>query len=135
MKKGDILALLNCSNQDWWKVEVNDRQGFVPVTYFKRIEGNLSASQQHLAGLNSIAVRQGERQYEEFHAIGRHRKSKLEEAVRAYQLVRETAELTAWIKDKEQVAQVHEVGEDLEQVEMHQKKFDDFLADLKENEV
>ena len=27
MKKGDVLALLNSSNKDWWKVEVNDRQG------------------------------------------------------------------------------------------------------------
>lgn len=137
MKKGEILALLNCSNKDWWKVEVNDRQGFVPATYVKRIEANLSASQQHLAGSNSIAIRQGqiERQYEELLAIGRHRKSKLEEAVHAYQLVREAAELASWIKEKEQVAQVHEVGEDLEQVEVYQKKFDDFLHDLKANEV
>lgn len=33
MKKGDVLTLLNSSNKDWWKVEVNDRQGFVPATY------------------------------------------------------------------------------------------------------
>jgi len=31
--------------------------------------------------------------------------------------------------------QVADVGEDLEQVEVMQKKFDDFLADLKANEV
>ena len=25
MKKGDVLTLLNSSNKDWWKVEINDR--------------------------------------------------------------------------------------------------------------
>lgn len=139
MKKGDILALLNCANKDWWKVEVNDRQGFVPASYVKRVEANLSSSQQQLSGSNSIAVRQGqiEQQYEELLAIGRHRKSKLEEAVRAYQLVREAAELAAWIKERSQLAQEHDVGEleNLEQVEVIQKKFDDFINDLKANEV
>lgn len=24
--------------QDWWKVEVNDRQGFVPAAYVKKVE-------------------------------------------------------------------------------------------------
>lgn len=32
-------------------------------------------------------------------------------------------------------AQVQDVGEDLEQVEVMQKKFDDFQSDLKANEV
>lgn len=27
MKKGEVLTLLNSNNKDWWKVEVNDRQG------------------------------------------------------------------------------------------------------------
>ncbi|KAI5727770.1 hypothetical protein M8J77_006684 [Diaphorina citri] len=31
MKKSDVLTLLNSNNKDWWKVEVNDRQGFVPA--------------------------------------------------------------------------------------------------------
>lgn len=26
------------SIQDWWKVEVNDRQGFVPAAYVKKVE-------------------------------------------------------------------------------------------------
>lgn len=45
MKKGDVLTLLNASNKDWWKVEVNDRQGFVPAAYVKRIEPG--TAQQH----------------------------------------------------------------------------------------
>lgn len=36
---------------------------------------------------------------------------------------------------QENHAQVQDVGEDLEQVEVMQKKFDDFQSDLKANEV
>ncbi|KAL1423826.1 hypothetical protein MTO96_003740 [Rhipicephalus appendiculatus] len=123
MKKNDVLALLNSNNKDWWKVEVNDRQGFVPAAYVKKVEAGLSASQQHLAEGNSIGARQAqiEAQYGNLMALGRSRCDKLAESLRAYQL--------------EQVAQVQEVGEDLEQVEVLQKKFDDFMADLKGNEV
>ena len=39
------------------------------------------------------------------------------------------------IHKQENYAQIQDVGEDLEQVEVLQKKFDDFQADLKANEV
>ncbi|XP_058795855.1 spectrin alpha chain [Phymastichus coffea] len=145
MKKGDSLTLLNSNNKDWWKVEVNDRQGFVPAAYVKRLEPEgpsvtgLSGSQQQLAReQGSIAARQAqiEAQYEELLRLARERQNKLSETAKAYVLVREAAELQAWIKDKENhAAQVQDVGEDLEQVEVLQKKFDDFRADLKANEV
>ncbi|XP_069695870.1 spectrin alpha chain isoform X5 [Periplaneta americana] len=139
MKKGDVLTLLNSNNKDWWKVEVNDRQGFVPAAYVKKIEAGLSASQQNLADKNSIAARQNQiqAQYDQLLALARERQNKLNETVKAYVLVREAAELATWIKDKENYAevQVADVGEDLEQVEVMQKKFDDFQADLKANEV
>uniref|UniRef100_UPI003F7787AD Spectrin alpha chain, non-erythrocytic 1 n=1 Tax=Gallus gallus TaxID=9031 RepID=UPI003F7787AD len=38
VKKGDILTLLNSTNKDWWKVEFNDRQGFVPAAYLKKLD-------------------------------------------------------------------------------------------------
>merc|ERR1719415_241483 len=44
-------------------------------------------------------------------------------------------ELSAWIRTKEQHATIQDVSDDLEQVEVMQKKFDDFKADLKANEV
>ncbi|XP_032452714.1 spectrin alpha chain isoform X2 [Nasonia vitripennis] len=140
MKKGDTLTLLNSSNKDWWKVEVNDRQGFVPAAYVKRVEpdAGLSASQQNLAReQGSIAARQAqiEAQYEDLLRLARERQNKLNETAKAYVLVREAAELATWIKGKENHAQVQDVGEDLEQVEVMQKKFDDFRADLKANEV
>uniref|UniRef100_A0A8C9G0U5 SH3 domain-containing protein n=1 Tax=Pavo cristatus TaxID=9049 RepID=A0A8C9G0U5_PAVCR len=48
MKKGDILTLLNSTNKDWWKVEVNDRQGFVPAAYVKKLDPAQSASRENL---------------------------------------------------------------------------------------
>lgn len=88
--------------QDWWKVEVNDRQGFVPAAYVKKIEAGLSASQQNLADKNSIAARQNQiqAQYDQLLALARERQNKLNETVKAYVLVREAAELATWIKDK-----------------------------------
>jgi spectrin alpha len=137
MKKGDILTLLNSSNKDWWKVEVNDRQGFVPAAYVKKIDSSLTASQSNLADEYTISVRQQqiENQYGQLLDLGKQRKEKLEESCKAYQLVREAGELAQWIADKETVAVSAEVGEDLEQVEGVQRKFDDFQKDLKANEA
>ena len=38
MKRGDVLILLSDSNKDWWKVEMNGQQGFVPAAYVRKIE-------------------------------------------------------------------------------------------------
>ena len=137
MKKGDVLTLLNSNNKDWWKVEVNDRQGFVPAAYVKKIDPGLTASQQQLVDSSSVAARQAqvEKQYENLLRLSEERDRKLGETCKAYHLVREAADLGNWIKQKEQHAQVQNVGDDLEQVEVMQKKFDDFQSDLKANEV
>ena len=39
--------------QDWWKVEANDRQGFVPAAYVKRIDSH-KASQELLAQASEL---------------------------------------------------------------------------------
>merc|ERR1719443_2286741 len=67
--------------------------------------------------------------------LGTQRRKRLEETCQAYQLVREAQELSNWIKTKENHATIEDVSDDLEQVEVMQKKFDDFQADLKANEV
>ena len=58
--------------------------------------------------------------------LGNQRRDKIKESCEAYQLVREAAELAAWITEKENIMVGEDVGEDLEQVEEMQKKFDDF---------
>ncbi|KAK7095430.1 spectrin alpha chain-like isoform X3 [Littorina saxatilis] len=137
MKKGDVLTLLNSHNKDWWKVEVNDRQGFVPAAYVKKLDPSLSASRNNLMDEFTISVRQNqiETQYANLIDLANQRRENVKESCKAYQLVREAAELAAWITEKENSMIGEEVGEDLEQVEEMQKKFDDFQKDLKANEA
>jgi len=137
MKKGDMLTLLNSTKAEWWKVEVNDRQGLVPAAYVKKLDPSLSASRNNLMDEFTISVRQNqiETQYANLIDLANQRRENVQESNRAYQLVREAAELAAWITEKENMMAGEEVGDDLEQVEEMQKKFDDFQKDLKANET
>ncbi|XP_040260714.1 spectrin alpha chain, non-erythrocytic 1 isoform X7 [Bufo bufo] len=137
MKKGDILTLLNSTNKDWWKVEVNDRQGFVPAAYVKKLDPAQSASRENLLeDQGSIALRQEQidGQYQNILEVGEKRKDMLEKSCKKFMLFREANELQQWINEKEAALTNEEVGTDLEQVEVLQKKFDDFQKDLKANE-
>uniref|UniRef100_A0AAR2J8L2 Spectrin alpha chain, non-erythrocytic 1 n=1 Tax=Pygocentrus nattereri TaxID=42514 RepID=A0AAR2J8L2_PYGNA len=137
MKKGDILTLLNSTNKDWWKVEVNDRQGFVPAAYVKKLDPTQSSSRENLLDeQGSIALRQDqiENQYGTLLELGEKRKDMLEKSCKKFMLFREANELQQWINEKEGALTNEEVGSDLEQVEVLQKKFDDFQKDLKANE-
>lgn len=52
------VIYLSCP-QDWWKVEVNDRQGFVPAAYVKKLDPTQSSSRENLLDeQGSIALRQ-----------------------------------------------------------------------------
>ncbi|XP_068925579.1 spectrin alpha chain, non-erythrocytic 1 isoform X9 [Petaurus breviceps papuanus] len=157
MKKGDILTLLNSTNKDWWKVEVNDRQGFVPAAYVKKLDPAQSASRENLleeqgsialrqeqidnqtvitkeAGSVSLRMKQVEELYHSLLELGEKRKGMLEKSCKKFMLFREANELQQWINEKEATLTTEEVGTDLEQVEVLQKKFDDFQKDLKANE-
>ncbi|KAK0146701.1 Spectrin alpha chain, non-erythrocytic 1 [Merluccius polli] len=156
MKKGDILTLLNSTNKDWWKVEVNDRQGFVPAAYVKKLDPTQSSSRENLLDeQGSIALRQDQadnqlvtkeacsvsvrmKQVEELYGtlleLGEKRKDMLEKSCKKFMLFREANELQQWINEKEGALTNEEMGSDLEQVEVLQKKFDDFQKDLKANE-
>lgn len=105
MKKGDVLSLLNSSNKDWWKVEVSDRQGFVPAAYVKKIEPGSQHYHQALAGIqppNTINAKQiqCEDQYQKLLLLGEQRRRKLEEACKGYQLLREANDLAEWIRSR-----------------------------------
>ena len=137
MKKGDVLTLLNSNNKDWWKVEINDRQGFVPAGYVKRTETIMSASQQQLYDSCSVGVRQAqiEKQYELLMVLAGKRSRHLKESCKAFSLLREAADMEGWIKQKEKQTEAPDIRDDLEKVEVMQKKFDDFQIDLRANEV
>nr|XP_032800960.1 spectrin alpha chain, non-erythrocytic 1 isoform X8 [Petromyzon marinus] len=156
MKKGDVLTLLNSTNKDWWKVEVNDRQGFVPAAYVKKLDASQSASRENLldesgsiparqeqidtqsvakeTGSVSQRMQQIQDLYKSLQELGDKRKDMLEKCCRRFLLSREAKELEAWISEKEGALAAHETAADLEQVEVLQKKFDDFQKDLKANE-
>ncbi|XP_019643312.1 PREDICTED: spectrin alpha chain, non-erythrocytic 1-like [Branchiostoma belcheri] len=138
MKKGDVLVLLNSANKDWWKVEVNDRQGFVPAAYVKKIDAAQSASRENVSGqaVNSVAARQEqiEKQYDTLQSLANDRKSNLEKSCKKFMLIREANELQNWINEKEAIAASEELGDDLEHVEELQKKFDNFSKDLKSHQ-
>uniref|UniRef100_A0A182FBJ8 Uncharacterized protein n=1 Tax=Anopheles albimanus TaxID=7167 RepID=A0A182FBJ8_ANOAL len=136
MRKSDAVTLLN-SNKDRRKVEEHDCQGFVPAVCTKRIDSWLSASKQIPIDGLSIADRQAQinSQYDNLLSLARERQNGLNETVKAYVVMREAADLAVWIKDKESQALIKDVGEDLEEIESLQKKFDDFKDDLKANEV
>ena len=148
VKKGDVLTLINSNNKDWWKVEINDRQGFVPAAYVKKIEvasdQNNQLSQDQGTGSSlpsssvaSVASRQQqiESQYHNLLELGTKRTNKLQEACDAHRLVREAADLQLWIEDKEKTASEQNLGETPDEVELLTRRFDDFKKDLKVNEA
>ena len=80
MQKGDTLILLNSSNKDWWKVELNDRQGFVPASYLKKVEKEpISVNEQDRLDEYTVNARQQqiEKQYANLLNICQQRLEKL----------------------------------------------------------
>ncbi|OQV13288.1 Spectrin alpha chain [Hypsibius exemplaris] len=136
IKKGDIVTVLNSNHKDWWKIEINDRQGFVPAAYLKKTDSKLSASEQSLMDQNTINAKQRhiENLYNSLMNSSKTRSEKLRESLNAFVLAREAQELAQWIREKQHFAAHQEIGEDLEQVEVMQKKFDDFQADMRTHE-
>nr|CDS29622.1 Spectrin alpha actinin [Hymenolepis microstoma] len=139
MRKGEILSLLNSSSKDWWKVEINDRQGFVPAAYLKKIDAPLTDSQSHLLDQPlTVALQQKrlEEQYANLLKLGRDRRERLQGSVQAYQLVREANDLHQWVVEKELLAVTETiVPVKLEEVECERKRVDNLMAEQKDREL
>ncbi|TPP57241.1 Spectrin alpha chain non-erythrocytic [Fasciola gigantica] len=139
MRKGEILTLLASNHKDWWKVEVNDRQGFVPAAYVKRVDAPLSDSQAELAEKPLTVASQQQRleeQYQYLLQLGHDRRERLQDSVEAYQLVREANDLHQWVVEKELVAVTETIVPGrLEEVESERKKVDDLVVEQKEREA
>lgn len=137
MKKNDVLTLLNSNHKDWWKVETsNDRQGFVPAAYVKKIDAPLSDSQANLVEQYTVASRQKniDEQYKRLLDLGKDRRERLQQSMRAFLLVRDANELSQWVIEKETVAISEEVVESLEQVEEQQKRFEELQMDKRDKQ-
>lgn len=139
MRKGETLTLLNSSSKDWWKVEINDRQGFVPAAYLKKIDAPLTDSQTHLNDQPlTVAVQQQrlENQYKNLLQLGRDRRERLQDSVQAYQLVREANDLHQWVVEKELVAVTETIVPGrLEEVECERKRVENLLSEQKDREA
>lgn len=112
--------MVNDSNKDWWKVELNGKQGFVPANYVKKIETPPTPKSTpppllHLTpptrgvtkvmseeGEDSVGVRQMglEARYKQLQLVGRDRKRRLSDSQKKFELMREVNELEHWISDK-----------------------------------
>ena len=115
VKKGDILTLISDSNKDWWKVQLNGKQGFVPATYVRRIKApptpkstppppSVTPPSPIVTTVpnDSVASRQAQLQgkYAQLVQLGRERRHRLEESQKKFELMREMNELEHWINDK-----------------------------------
>lgn len=138
MQKGDKLTLLASNHKDWWKVEINDRQGFVPAAYLKKVDP-LSDSQADLIEKPlTVALQQQrlEEQYRYLLQLGNDRRERLQDSVEAYQLVREANDLHQWVIEKELFAVTETIVPGrLEEVECERKKVDDLFTEKKEREA
>jgi len=121
----------------------------VPAAYLRKIEvassnqealqggGGDAGTPSSLSSVASVAARQKQIQneYDNVIQLGRNRQNKLQEACDAHRLVREAADLTLWIADKEKIAIDQNLGENPDEVELLTRRFDDFKKDLKVNEA
>jgi spectrin alpha len=148
VRKGDVLVLVNDSNKDWWKVELNGKQGFVPANYIRKIEAPpsprptppppMTPSTSFIATAtddnpeDSVGSRQAqlEVKYRQLQQLGRERQQRLAESQKKFELMREVNELEHWINDKESLASTDEAVKNLEHVEVLSKKHDDFKKDM-----
>jgi len=138
MKKGDQLTLLNDTNNEWWKVELNDRQGFVPANYVKKIESSMAA--QQLADEYSIPARQNqlEKQYEQLKETGSQRRDKLQMHCEAFETQRNAAELMQWLDTKKKDVEEKEIQPDVANLDMSEKEqmqISDIQKEMKNKEA
>ena len=120
IRKGDLLLLVNNSNKDWWKVELNGKQGFVPANYIRKIEAPPTPKSTPPPPLNvtpptpgvtvatdadsddSVGSRQAqlEAKYRQLQQMGRERQQRLADSQKKFELMREVSELEHWLNDK-----------------------------------
>ncbi|XP_012885962.1 PREDICTED: spectrin alpha chain, erythrocytic 1 [Dipodomys ordii] len=134
MKKNDILTLLSSINKDWWKVEADDHQGFVPAVYVRKLAHDelRSLPQRRLEEPGNIAQRQ-EQIEDLYHSLldrAEDRRRRLLQRYNEFLLAYEAGDMLDWIQEKKD----ENTRVELDDVWELQKKFDEFQRDLKTNE-
>uniref|UniRef100_A0A8D1EGL8 Spectrin alpha chain, erythrocytic 1 n=1 Tax=Sus scrofa TaxID=9823 RepID=A0A8D1EGL8_PIG len=134
MKKDDILILLSSINEDWWKVEADDHQGFVPANYVRKLAHDEfpMLPQRRREEPENISQRQEqiENQYHSLLDRAEERRRRLLQRYNEFLLAYEAGDMLDWIREKK----AENTGVELDDVWELQKKFDEFQTDLKTNE-
>lgn len=90
--------------QDWWKVETNDHQGFVPAAYLKKVDMKTVSQElvEKMEDVEKVSERQDalDKKYQDLLDAGADRRKKLEESIERHGLLREAHEIESWINDK-----------------------------------
>ncbi|XP_036298592.1 spectrin alpha chain, erythrocytic 1 [Pipistrellus kuhlii] len=134
MKKGDVLTLLSSINKDWWKVEHEDHQGFVPAVYVRKLAHDEfpGLPQRWREEPGSITERQQQIE-DRYHSLldrAEQRRRGLLQRYNEFLLAYEAGDMLDWIREKK----AENTGIELDDVWELQKKFDEFQTDLKTNE-
>ncbi|XP_068918914.1 spectrin alpha chain, erythrocytic 1 [Petaurus breviceps papuanus] len=134
MKKDDVLTLLSSINKDWWKVEADDHQGFVPAVYVRRLaRDELPRPERRRREEPSDIAQRQEQIDNQYHSLlerAEERRRRLLQRYKEFLLAYEAGDMLDWIQEKK----AENTGVELEDVHELQKKFDDFQTDLKSNE-
>ncbi|XP_004688413.1 PREDICTED: spectrin alpha chain, erythrocytic 1 isoform X1 [Condylura cristata] len=134
MKKDDVLTLLSSINQDWWKVEADDHQGFVPAVYVRKLAHDefptLPQRRREEPGTITQRQEQIESQYRSLLDRAEERRRHLLQRYNEFLLAYEARDMLDWIREKK----AENTGVELDDVWELQKKFDEFQTDLKTNE-
>ena len=140
-----VIYIHASHTQDWWKVEQDGKQGFVPAAYVRKVTSPPASSSATPAsstlslntlGQDTVQARQVsiKSKYSRLQTLARERRLKLDESKKKFFLMREINELEHWISDKEALAGGEEMGKDLEHVQALLKKGEDFEKDVLGNE-
>uniref|UniRef100_A0A8C9UTX8 Spectrin alpha chain, erythrocytic 1 n=2 Tax=Marmotini TaxID=337730 RepID=A0A8C9UTX8_SPEDA len=134
MKKNDVLTLLSSINKDWWKVEADDHQGFVPANHVRKLASDElpMVPKRRREEPGSIAQRQEqiEELYRSLCDRAEERRRRLLQRYNEFLLAYEAGDMLEWIQEKK----AENTGVELDDVWELQKKFDEFQRDLKTNE-
>ncbi|XP_052592620.1 spectrin alpha chain, erythrocytic 1 isoform X2 [Peromyscus californicus insignis] len=134
MKKGDVLTLLSSINKDWWKVEADDHQGFVPANHVRKLAHDELPGFPQRRREEPINIPQRQQQIESlYHSLldrAEERRRRLLQRYNEFLLAYEAGDMLEWIQEKK----AENAGVELDDVWELQKKFDEFQRDLKSNE-
>nr|XP_010975340.2 spectrin alpha chain, erythrocytic 1 [Camelus dromedarius] len=134
MKKNDVLTLLSSVNKDWWKVEADDHQGFVPAVYVRKLAHDefptLPQRKREEPGNITQRQEQIENQYRSLLDRAEERRRRLLQCYNEFLLAYEAGDMLGWIREKK----AENTGVEWDDVLELQKKFEEFQTDLKTNE-